>query len=130
MFVCVPYMGSLYGFLIWVPYWGSLLGFLNQVPYLGSLFGFFIQVPYLSSLFRFLFEFLTGVPSLGLFLRFCVPYLMSMCGFLLWAPLSGSLFRFLSLPGMVGLNSIQSCCHSRVIVLLQICTVHAKMKSV
>ena len=87
----VPYLGSLFGFLIWVLYLGSLLGFLIWVSYSGSLVRFLIQVLYLSSLF--------GTLIYGLHLS-CIS---------MWAPYSGSLSWFLSLPGMVGLNSIQSC---------------------
>ena len=52
----LPYLGSLFGFLIQVPYLGSVFRFLIQVPYFGSLFRFLIWVPYLSSLFWFLIQ--------------------------------------------------------------------------
>ena len=58
------------------------------------IFEFLIWVPYSGSLFEFPIR---GSYSLSLF---------ELC---MLVPNSGSLFWILSLPGMVGLNSIQSC---------------------
>ena len=52
----VPYLDSLFRFLIGVPFFrflflGSLVGFLSWFPYPGFLFGSLFQIPYSGSLF-------------------------------------------------------------------------------
>ena len=49
-FHMVPYLGSLFWFLILVPYSDSLFRFLIMVSYMGSLLEFLIQIPYQASL--------------------------------------------------------------------------------
>ena len=94
-------------FLIWVQY----LGFLSH-----SLFGFLILATYSCSLFMFLIHFLFSnesisfliqAPSLGSIYPFFRFFLFLIWIFLVhWGSLD--LIQF-PIPGIVGLNSIQSC---------------------